>query len=217
MASFSYRAFGRLLNPLGEPLDGKAFPTFAGFVPVESPALGVFERRPVTEPLATGLLAFDSLVPLGHGQREALMGDSRSGKTTAALTILQCQSVVDFVAKLFYVSIGQSVSQLALILSSLRERNCYKSTSVIATCASDSVVTQVLTPAAANAVAERHARKGSKALVIYDSLTKHAESYRELSTLLRRAPGREGYPPDLFFKHSKLLERAGAFRVKVGD
>lgn len=96
-----------MLGPLGNSLDGKEPPTPAGFVPVESPALGVLERRPVTEPLITGLLAFDSLIPLGHGQREALMGDSRSGKTTAALTILQCQSLIDSSSKLFYISVGQ--------------------------------------------------------------------------------------------------------------
>jgi F-type H+-transporting ATPase subunit alpha len=212
---FSYYSAGRVLGPLGQPLDGKEPPRPAGFVPVESPALGVLERRPVTEPLVTGLLAFDSLIPLGHGQREALMGDSRSGKTTAALTILQTQTRIDPETRLFYVSVGQSVSQLALLLSSLRERACLESTTVIATCASDPTALQVVTPPAACAVAERHARKGARALVIYDSLTKHAEAYRELSTLLRCSPGREGYPTDLFFKHSKLLERAGAFKLQV--
>jgi F-type H+-transporting ATPase subunit alpha len=165
--------------------------------------------------LITGLLAFDSLIPLGHGQREALMGDSRSGKTTAALTILQCQSLIDPGSKLFYISVGQSVSQLALIMSSLRERDCLSNITVIATCASDPVVLTVLAPPCGSAFAERHARKGSRALLIYDSLTKHADAYRELSTLLRRAPGREGYPSDLFFKHSKLLERAGAFKLQL--
>jgi F-type H+-transporting ATPase subunit alpha len=210
---FSYGSAGRVFDVLGAPLDGKEAPPSAGTVPIESPALSVLERRPVTEPLSTGLLAFDALIPLGHGQREALMGDPKTGKTAAALVLAQVQTQIDKSVKLFFINVGQRISQLAATVASLRAAGCLDNTTLVVSYSSDPTLLQTLTPPAGCALAERWARKGYKAVTVYDTLTTHADAYRELSLILRRPPGREGYPADVFYKHASLLERAGAFKV----
>mmetsp|Transcript_139657 Transcript_139657/g.254070 ORF Transcript_139657/g.254070 Transcript_139657/m.254070 type:complete len:531 (-) Transcript_139657:90-1682(-) len=212
-ARFSYRSSGRVLDVLGAPLDGKEPPNPAGTVPLESPALSVLERRPVTEPLCTGLLAFDALIPLGHGQREALMGDPKTGKTEAALLLTQTQTSLDSAIKIIFINVGQRTAQIASTLSSLRERDSLRNTTLVTSYAADPTLLQTLTPSSGCALAERYARKGFKAVTIYDTLSRHADAYRELSLILRRSPGREGYPPDIFYKHARLLERAGAFKI----
>lgn len=210
---FSYSSAGRVFDVLGAPLDGKEAPSSAGTVPIESPALSVLERRPITEPLSTGLLAFDALIPLGHGQREALMGDPKTGKTAAELVLTQTQTQIDKSVKLFFINVGQRISQLAGTIASLRTVGCLDNTTLVASYSSDSSLLQTLTPPVGCALAERWARKGYKAVTVYDTLSTHAEAYRELSLVLRRSPGREGYPADIFYKHGCLLERAGAFKI----
>jgi F-type H+-transporting ATPase subunit alpha len=214
----STEAFGRLTDPFGRPVDGLGELENASRIPVEAAALTVLERRPVSEPLHTGFISFDTLIPLGLGQREAVLGDRSSGKTEAILTITNTQALTNSGIKTVYVAVGQKASSIATTVSSLKERGIYQNTAAVAAAASDPSSIRFLAPQASVALAEWLARKnGYNILIAYDDLSRHAAAYAELSLLLRRPPGREGYPADLFYRHAWLLERAGAFKGFKGS
>lgn len=217
-ASFSKKQFGRSINSLGDCVDGMEPIKPECYLPLEAPALGVLERYPVNEPLHTGLIAIDTLIPIGLGQREGLLGDRRSGKTETLLTIMNTQRVVGSGIRPVYVMIGQKSSSIASSISSLRERGMYQDTIAITVCASDSPLMRSLAPRTGCAVAEHLCREyGYDALIMHDTLTSHAAAYSELSLLLRRLPGRDGLPADIFYTHARILERAGRFRDFEGS
>lgn len=199
---------GRVVNPLGEPLDDKG-PIKASHVsPVERPAPGVLNRKSVHEPLMTGLLAIDAMVPIGRGQRELIIGDRQTGKTAVALdTMINQQRQATGVINI-YVAIGQKASKTARLVERLRREGVMEQTIVVATSAADPASLQYLAPYAATSMGEYFRDNSQHALIIYDDLTKHAAAYRQMSLLLRRPPGREAYPGDVFYLHSRLLERA---------
>lgn len=217
-ACFSSKQFGRSINSVGECVDGMEPIQPDCYLPLEAPALGVLERYPVNEPLHTGLIAIDTLIPIGLGQREGLLGDRRSGKTETLLTIMNTQRVVDSGVRPIYVMIGQKSSSIASSISSLRERGMYQNTIAISVCASDSPLMRSLAPRTGCAVAEHLCREyGYDTLIMHDTLTSHANAYSELSLLLRRLPGRDGLPADIFYTHARILERAGRFRDFKGS
>jgi F-type H+-transporting ATPase subunit alpha len=210
----SEHIIGRVVSPLGMPLDGKPKHGAENKMPLESKAPSVMERQSVFEPLLTGITAIDGLVPIGRGQRELIIGDRKTGKTAVAIDTILNQKGKDVVC--IYVSIGQRDSKVATIIESLRTRGAMDYTVVVSASASDSASMQYLAPYAGVAVAEYFMRKGKHVLVIYDDLSKHAVAYRELSLLLRRPPGREAYPGDVFYIHSRLLERAAKLSNELG-
>ncbi|HZQ29508.1 MAG TPA: F0F1 ATP synthase subunit alpha [Patescibacteria group bacterium] len=201
---------GRTVNPLGEPLDGKPRIKRGKNMPLEKIAAGVVEREPVNTPLKTGIKAIDSMIPIGRGQRELIIGDRGLGKTAIAIdTIInQKQDKAHRLVTCVYVAIGQKQSTIAQIVEKLREKGALDYTIVVVASASDQASLQYLAPFAGCAIAEYFMEKGHDVLIVYDDLTKHAWAYRQLSLVLRRPAGREAYPGDIFYLHSRLLERA---------
>jgi F-type H+-transporting ATPase subunit alpha len=209
---------GRVVNPLMEALDGKAAIKGEKFNPVERVAYGVIERKSVDTPLHTGIKAIDGMIPIGRGQRELIIGDRFTGKTTVAIdTILNQKSEPEETRPIcIYVAIGQKESKTAQIVELLRERGALEYTIIVTASASQPAALQYLAPFAGAAVGEYFMEKGKDALIIYDDLSKHAVAYRQMSLLLRRPPGREAYPGDVFYLHSRLLERAARLSDKLG-
>jgi F-type H+-transporting ATPase subunit alpha len=197
---------GRVVNPLGVPIDGKGLINAAEYYPIERLAPGVIDRMPVKMPLQTGLKAIDAMIPIGRGQRELIIGDRQTGKTAVAVDAIINQKGKDVIC--VYVAIGQKKSTVAQIVKTLEEYGAMDYTIVVNASASDPAPLQYLAPYGGCAMGEYFLYNGKHALVIYDDLSKHAQSYREISLLLRRPPGREAYPGDVFYLHSRLLERA---------
>src|ERR1700735_3380052 len=197
---------GRIVNPLGEALDEKGIINTKTTRFIESRAPSIISRTSVNQPLETGLKVIDSIVPIGHGQRELIIGDSKTGKTSIAIDTILNQKGQDTLC--IYVAIGQKRSSVARIAKVLVEADCMKFTTIVAATASDSAALQYVAPYSGCSMGEFFMNEGLRVLCIYDDLSKHAVSYRQLSLLLRRPPGREGYPGDVFFLHSRLLERA---------
>lgn len=197
---------GRVVNPLGEPIDDKGHIEVESRHNVETRAPSIIDRASVNTPLETGLKVVDSLVPIGHGQRELIIGDSKTGKTSIAVDAILNQKGKDVIC--IYVAIGQKRSSVARIHKLLTDKNCMYYTIIVAATASDAASLQYIAPYSGCAMGEYFMSKGLRVLIVYDDLSKHAVSYRQLSLLLRRPPGREGYPGDVFYLHSRLLERA---------
>ena len=205
---------GRVVNALGQPIDGKGSIRATEFNPLERLAPGVVDRRPVKEPLQTGIKAIDSLIPIGRGQRELIIGDRQTGKTALAVDTILNQKGSGVYC--IYVAIGQKNSTVAQIVKILEDHNAMAYSMVVVASASDPAALQYLAPYAGCAMGEYFRDRGSHALCIYDDLSKHAVSYRQLSLLLRRPPGREAYPGDVFYLHSRLLERAAKLSDELG-
>lgn len=205
---------GRVVNPLGEPLDGKGPVNAAMRMPIERKATGVLTRKSVTEPLATGIKAIDGLIPIGRGQRELIIGDKKTGKTAVCIDTIINQK--DAGVYCIYVAIGQKASTIANIVARLEEFGAMEYTTVVASTATDMAPLQFLAPYAGAAMGEYYRDNGMHALIVYDDLTKQAWAYREMSLLLRRPPGREAYPGDVFYLHSRLLERAAKLSDEHG-
>jgi len=197
---------GRVVNALGEPIDNNGSIKTETFLPIENIAPGVIARKSVDQPLQTGIKAIDAMVPIGRGQRELIIGDRQTGKTSIAIDTIINQK--DTGIKCIYVAIGQKTSTLANIRYKLEEHGAMQNTIIVAATASDSAAEQYIAPYSGCAMGEYFRDRGEDALIIYDDLTKHAWAYRQISLLLRRPPGREAYPGDIFYLHSRLLERA---------
>ncbi|MBI2443184.1 MAG: F0F1 ATP synthase subunit alpha [Candidatus Levybacteria bacterium] len=215
----SDQLLGRIINPLGKPLDGKTKAKQGKDMPLERIAAGVVEREPVNTPLKTGIKAIDAMIPIGRGQRELIIGDRGLGKTAVAVDAIINQKHVQKVEKrvvCVYVAIGQKQSTVAQIIGKLEEENAMDYTIVVAANASDPASLQYLAPYAGVAIAEYFLEKGEDVLIVYDDLTKHAWAYRQLSLVLGRPAGREAYPGDIFYLHSRLLERAVKLNEKNG-
>ena len=205
---------GRVVNALGQPLDGKGPILTKQFLPIERIAPGVVERQPVREPLQTGLKAIDGMVPIGRGQRELIIGDRQTGKTAVAVDAIINQRGKNVIC--IYNAIGQKQSTVAQVVRTLEEYDAMSYTIVVAATASDPAPMLYIAPYSACAIGEYFRDSGRHALVVYDDLSKHAQSYREISLLLRRPPGREAYPGDVFYLHSRLLERAAKMSKELG-
>nr|WP_292166414.1 F0F1 ATP synthase subunit alpha [Butyrivibrio sp.] len=197
---------GRVVNALGQPIDGKGDIKPVRFDPIEHTAPGIIERQPVKEPLQTGIKAIDSMIPIGRGQRELIIGDRQTGKTVIATDTIINQKGKDVVC--IYVAIGQKNSTVANLVANLEAAGAMEYTVVVAATASEGAPLQYIAPYAGATIGEYFMNNGKHALIIYDDLSKHAVAYRELSLLIRRPPGREAYPGDVFYLHSRLLERA---------
>ena len=197
---------GRVVNALGQPIDGAGPVETSEFRAIESPAPGICERQPVTEPLQTGIKAIDSMIPIGRGQRELIIGDRQTGKTQIAIDTILNQKGGDVIC--IYVAIGQKRSTVASLVEKLQKAGAMDYTVVVAATASEASPLQYIAPYTGCAIGEYFMAQGKHALVIYDDLSKHAVAYRALSLLIRRPPGREAYPGDVFYLHSRLLERA---------
>src|SRR5579863_7986775 len=205
---------GRVVDALGQPIDGKGPIETTVFNPIERIAPGVVERQPVKEPLQTGIKAIDAMIPIGRGQRELIIGDRQTGKTTVALDTILNQKGGDVVC--VYVAIGQKRSTVAQVVKTLEDYGAMEYSIVVAATASDPAPMQYISPYAGCAMGEFFRDSGRHALLIYDDLSKHAAAYREISLLLRRPPGREAYPGDVFYLHSRLLERAAKMNDEKG-
>ena len=205
---------GRVVNALGQPIDGAGPIDTKEFRPIESKAPGICERRSVYQPLQTGIKAIDSMIPIGRGQRELIIGDRQTGKTAIAIDTVINQKGQG--VKCIYVAIGQKASTVANIVQTLEEYGAFSYTTVVAATASELAPLQYLAPYSGCAIGEEWMENGEDVLVIYDDLSKHAMAYRTLSLLLKRAPGREAYPGDVFYLHSRLLERAARLSDKLG-
>ena len=205
---------GRIVNALGAPIDGKGEIKADGYRPVENPAPGIIDRKSVTVPLETGILSIDSMFPIGRGQRELIIGDRQTGKTSVALDTILNQKGKDVIC--IYVAIGQKASTVAKIVSTLEKHGAMDYTTVFSSTASDCAPLQYIVPYAGTALAEYFMYKGKDVLMVYDDLSKHAVAYRALSLLLERSPGREAYPGDVFYLHSRLLERSSRLNEKAG-
>uniref|UniRef100_UPI004072FDC4 ATPase Hybrid F1 with the ancestral core domains Chain A n=1 Tax=Bacillus sp. (strain PS3) TaxID=2334 RepID=UPI004072FDC4 len=205
---------GRVVNALGQPIDGKGPINAKEFRPVERKAPGVVDRQPVKEPLQTGIKAIDAMIPIGRGQRELIIGDRQTGKTAIAIDTIINQKGQDVIC--IYVAIGQKQSTVAQVVKTLEEHGAMEYTIVVAATASDPAALQYIAPYAGCAMGEYFRDKGKHALVVYDDLSKHAVAYRQISLLLRRPPGREAYPGDVFYLHSRLLERAAKLSDEKG-
>jgi F-type H+-transporting ATPase subunit alpha len=205
---------GRVVNALGEPIDGKGAIEKEEFRPVENPAPGVLKRQPVREPLMTGIKAIDSMVPIGKGQRELIIGDRQTGKTAIAIDTILNQKGKDVIC--IYVAIGQKQSTVAQLVQTLEDKEAMKYTIVVSATASDVAAMQYIAPYSGCAMGEFFMYRGRDVLIIYDDLSKHAVAYRAMSLLLRRPPGREAYPGDVFYLHSRLLERAAKLSDDLG-
>ncbi len=205
---------GRVVDPLGRSLDGKPMPNYKDRYPMERIAPGVITRESVHQPVQTGIVAIDSMIPIGRGQRELIIGDRGIGKTSVALTTIINQKGENL--HCIYVAIGQKRSSVAQLVSTLEKFGAMEYTTIVAATASDPASMQYIAPYAATALGEYFAYNGKDALIIYDDLTKHAWAYREISLLLRRPSGREAYPGDVFYLHSRLLERAVKLNKEYG-
>ena len=205
---------GRVVNPLGEAIDGKGDLPSNETRLIESPAPGIIQRKSVHEPMQTGITAIDAMIPIGRGQRELIIGDRQTGKTAICIDTILNQADQDVVC--VYVAIGQKAASVAQITEVLRERGALDYTVVVAANASDPAALQYLAPYTGASIAEYFMYKGKATLVIYDDLTKQAQAYRQMSLLLRRPPGREAYPGDVFYCHSRLLERAAKLSDAMG-
>ena len=211
---------GRVVNPLGQPLDGKGPINSSESLPVERKALGVMSRSPVNEPLQTGIKAIDSMVPIGRGQRELIIGDRQTGKTAVAIdAIINQKNTQDTDAPVFcvYVAIGQKASTVASLVSELEAQGAMEYTIVVAANASDPAPMQYIAPYAGCAMGEFFRDNGQHSLIVYDDLSKQAVAYRQMSLVLRRPPGREAFPGDVFYLHSRLLERASKLSEDHGS
>jgi F-type H+-transporting ATPase subunit alpha len=205
---------GRVIDPLGQPLDDKGSLTINKRLPIERPAAPIMDRAPVTVPLQTGLMVIDALIPIGRGQRELILGDRQTGKTAIALDAILNQRGKSVIC--VYCAIGQRASAVAKVVANLREKSAMDYTVVVVAEGNDAPGLAYITPYAATSIAEYFMEKGRDVLIVYDDLTKHAEAYRELSLLLRRPPGREAFPGDIFYIHSRLLERATHLSKELG-
>jgi F-type H+-transporting ATPase subunit alpha len=205
---------GRVVDPLGRPLDGNGPVSSNERLPVERPAAHIMDRAPVTEPLSTGLKVIDALIPIGRGQRELILGDRQTGKTAIAIDTILNQK--DSGVLCVYCAIGQRASAVAKTVAVLREKGAMEYTVVVVTKGNDPPGLTYIAPYAATSIAETFMEKGHDVLIVYDDLTHHARVYRELSLLLRRPPGREAFPGDIFYIHSRLLERATRLREELG-
>lgn len=219
------KLLGRVVDPLGEPVDGKGTVQFEKYMPIERKALGVIQRQPVKEPLQTGITAIDAMIPIGRGQRELIIGDRQTGKTAIAIDAIINQKYTHTAeAKKYgvnpvfcvYVAIGQKNSTIAQVVAKLEEAGAMEYTTVVAAPASVPAPLQYIAPYSGATLGEYFRDNGRHALVIYDDLSKQAAAYRELSLLLRRPPGREAYPGDVFYLHSRLLERASKLNDDLG-
>jgi F-type H+-transporting ATPase subunit alpha len=197
---------GRVIDPLGRPLDGKGILQTDKRLPIERPAAAIMDRAPVTVPLQTGLMAIDALIPIGRGQRELILGDRQTGKTAIALDSILNQRGKNVIC--VYCAIGQRASAVAKVVANLREKGAMDYTVIVVAEGNDAPGLTYITPYAATSIAEYFMEQGRDVLIVYDNLTQHAEAYRELSLLLRRPPGREAFPGDIFYIHSRMLERA---------
>ena len=205
---------GRVISPLGEPIDGKGPIEAEGYNPIEKQAPGILERQSVDTPLHTGILAIDSMFPIGRGQRELIIGDRQTGKTSIATDTILNQK--DTGVLCIYVAIGQKASSIARVAEDLKKHGAMGYTTIVAATASDSAPLQYIAPYAGTALAEYFMAQGKSVLIVYDDLSKHAVAYRAISLLLRRSPGREAYPGDVFYLHSRLLERSCRMRDDLG-
>ncbi|MFA5449648.1 MAG: F0F1 ATP synthase subunit alpha [Clostridia bacterium] len=205
---------GRVVNALGQPIDEKGIIVTESFRVIESVAPSVIMRRAVNQPLQTGIKAIDSMVPIGKGQRELVIGDRQTGKTAICIDTIINQKDKDVLC--VYVAIGQKASTIARVIGALEENGAMEYTTVVASTASDSASLQYITPYVGCAIGEEWMHQGKDVLVVYDDLSKHAVAYRALSLLLRRPPGREAYPGDVFYLHSRLLERAACMSKEYG-
>ena len=205
---------GRVISPLGEPIDGKGPIEAVGYNPIEKQAPGILERQSVDTPLHTGILAIDSMFPIGRGQRELIIGDRQTGKTSIATDAILNQKNTGVLC--IYVAIGQKASSIARVAGDLQKHGAMSYTTIVAATASDSAPLQYIAPYAGTALAEYFMSKGKSVLIVYDDLSKHAVAYRAISLLLRRSPGREAYPGDVFYLHSRLLERSCRMSDKLG-
>ena len=205
---------GRVVNALGEPIDGKGSIEADGYRPIEQEAPGIVDRKSVSVPMETGILSIDSMFPIGRGQRELIIGDRQTGKTSIALDTILNQKDKDVIC--VYVAIGQKASTVAKIVSTLEKHGAMDYTTVFSSTASDCAPLQYIVPYAGTALAEYFMYKGKDVLMVYDDLSKHAVAYRALSLLLERSPGREAYPGDVFYLHSRLLERSSRLNEKAG-
>ena len=205
---------GRVVNALGEPIDGKGEIKADGYRPVEEEAPGIVDRQSVDTPLETGILAIDSMFPIGRGQRELIIGDRQTGKTSIATDTIIHQKGKDVIC--IYVAIGQKASTVAKIVSTLTKHDAMDYSIVMSSTASDAASLQYIAPYAGTALAEYFMYQGKDVLIVYDDLSKHAVAYRAISLLLERSPGREAYPGDVFYLHSRLLERSSRLSDKLG-
>ena len=205
---------GRVVNALGQPIDGKGEIVPDAHFAVERKALGIIQRQPVKEPLQTGLKSVDAMIPIGRGQRELIIGDRQTGKTAIAIDTIINQKNTDVVC--VYVAIGQKKSSIAKLVKILESHGAMEYTVIVSASASDSSSLQYLAPYSGASMGEYFRDKGQHSLIVYDDLSKHAVAYRELSLLLRRPPGREAYPGDVFYLHSRLLERASKLNDELG-
>ncbi|MGK5595623.1 MAG: F0F1 ATP synthase subunit alpha [Parachlamydiaceae bacterium] len=205
---------GRVINPLGQPIDGKGPIVTDLNRPIEFPAPSVVERKPVSEPLQTGIKAIDAMIPIGRGQRELIIGDRQTGKSTLILDTIINQKNKGMIC--IYVAIGQKASTISRVVSMLEEHGAMEYTIFIVASSSDPASLQFIAPYAATAIGEHFMYQGKHAVCFYDDLSKHAQAYRQLSLLLRRPPGREAYPGDIFYIHSRLLERAAKLNDEKG-
>ena len=205
---------GRVIDALGAPIDGKGKIKFSDYRPVETPAPGIIDRQPVNEPMETGILSIDTMFPIGRGQRELIIGDRQTGKTSIAIDTIINQKGKDVIC--IYVAIGQKASTVAKILQTLKKNKAMRYTIVVNSTASDPAPLQYIAPYSGTALAEYFMYRGKDVLIVYDDLSKHAVAYRALSLLLERPPGREAYPGDVFYLHSRLLERSSKLSSDLG-
>ena len=205
---------GRVVNALGEPIDGAGEIEADGYRPIENEAPGIIDRKSVSVPMETGILSIDSMFPIGRGQRELIIGDRQTGKTSIATDTILNQKGKDVIC--IYVAIGQKASTVAKVVNTFKEAGAMDYTIVVASTASDCAPLQYISPYAGTAMAEYYMHKGKDVLIIYDDLSKHAVAYRALSLLLGRSPGREAYPGDVFYLHSRLLERSSRLNDALG-
>ena len=205
---------GRVVNALGEPIDGKGNIEVTKYLPIEREAYGIIDRKPVTEPMQTGIKAIDGMFPIGRGQRELIIGDRQTGKTAIAIDTIINQKNNNVIC--VYVAIGQKRSTVAQIYRKLEEKDALDYTIIVTATASEAASLQYIAPYAGSSMAEYFMEQGKHVLIIYDDLSKHAVAYREMSLLLKRPPGREAYPGDVFYLHSRLLERAAKLSDELG-
>ena len=205
---------GRIVDALGAPIDGKGSIESTDYRPIENPAPSIVDRKSVNQPLQTGILSIDAMFPIGRGQRELIIGDRQTGKTSIAIDTILNQKGKDVIC--VYVAIGQKASTIAKVVNNLNKYDAMDYTIVVASTASDSAPLQYIAPYSGTAIAEYFMHKGKDELIVYDDLSKHAVAYRTLSLLLGRSPGREAYPGDVFYLHSRLLERSSKLKDELG-